>query len=236
MANKEKSAAKQSDKKPASKPKAGDVNSAGPVAPPPASTAADAEPMPVGYDPLDVQDFVLGNITLGELEGIGKDVQYGLAEQGYKMINSGKLGDAEKVFKGLIALDPFDSYFHTALGSILQKQDVKDEAIVEYSRALQINPFNATALANRGEIHFQKGELLEAMRDIQAALHNDPEGEEPATVRCRVLAMTLSKTIVANKAEIEKSLAQAKTKAKSARPAAAKPVAKKPVAKPAKKK
>jgi len=206
------------------------------------AAAATQEPVTVAYDRQLLNEFVLGNITLGELEGIGKDVQYQIAERGYKLLNAGKLKDAEKIFKGLITLDPFDSYFHTVLGSIHQRQDMKDEAIEEYSRALKVNPFNSTALANRGEVFFQQGRVLEATQDFQAAIENDPECKEPATLRCRVLSMALAKTIEENKEKILESMAKVKkgapkkaaaapVKAKPA-PAAAKP---KPAA-PAKKK
>jgi tetratricopeptide (TPR) repeat protein len=197
------------------------------------ATGAAQEPVTVAYDRNLLNEFVLGNITLGELEGIGKDVQYQIAERGYKLLNAGKLKDAEKIFKGLITLDPFDSYFHTVLGSIHQRQDMKDDAIEEYSRALKVNPFNPTALANRGEIYFQQGRVLEATQDFQAAIENDPECKEPATLRCRVLSMALAKTIEENRDKILESMA--KTKKGAAKKAAASPTpAKAKAAAPAK--
>jgi len=208
MATKAKGGAGEKKKKPVAE---GAVSAAG----------AAQEPVTVAYDRQLLNEFVLGNITLGELEGIGKEVQYQIAERGYKLLNAGKLKEAEKIFKGLITLDPFDSYFHTVLGSIHQRQDMKDEAIEEYSRALKVNPFNPTALANRGEIYFQQGRVLEATQDFQAAIENDPECKEPATLRCRVLSMALAKTIEENKDKILESMA--KTKKGAAKKAAASP-------------
>ena len=208
MATKAKGGSSEKKKKPAAEGAAG-------------GAAAAQEPVTVAYDRQLLNEFVLGNITLGELEGIGKEVQYQIAERGYKLLNAGKLKEAEKIFKGLITLDPFDSYFHTVLGSIHQRQDMKDEAIEEYSRALKVNPFNATALANRGEIYFQQGRVLEATQDFQAAIENDPECKEPATLRCRVLSMALAKTIEENKDKILESMA--KTKKGAAKKAAASP-------------
>ncbi|MFH1807772.1 MAG: tetratricopeptide repeat protein [Pseudomonadota bacterium] len=220
------------------------------------TAVASREPVTLAYDAALLNDFVLGNITLGELEGITKKVQYEIAERGFKLLNEGKLDQAERIFKGLITLDPFDSYFHTVLGSIHQRRDLKDEAIEEYSRALKVNPYNATALANRGEIFFQQGRVLEATQDIQSAIEFDPDCREPATVRCRVLAMALAKTIEENKDKILATMAKAKkssapkgdaksaakaksgdkpkAKAKTASPAASK-TDKKPAKKPVKK-
>jgi tetratricopeptide (TPR) repeat protein len=184
----------------------------------PASTSA--APLTLAYDAALLNDFVLGNITLGELEGISKKVQYEIADRGFKLLNEGKLDQSEKIYKGLITLDPFDSYFHTVLGSIHQRRDLKNEAIEEYTRALKVNPYNATALANRGEIFFQQGRVLEATQDIQAAIECDPDCKEPATVRCRVLAMALAKTIEENKDKILATMARTK-KSPSAKAAVA---------------
>lgn len=218
---------------------------AGPAPAAPAGVAAapatsSAAPMTLAYDAAMLNDFVLGNITLGELEGVTKKVQYEIADRGFKLLSEGKLEQAEKIYKGLITLDPFDSYFHTVLGSIHQRRDLKNEAIEEYSRALKVNPYNATALANRGEIFFQQGRVLEATQDLQAAIECDPECKEPATVRCRVLAMALAKTIEENKDQILATMARSKKASTDKAPAKAKPAAdkksdKKPVKKPVKK-
>ena len=72
----------------------------------------------VPYAPDQVAAFIQGQITLGDLEGIDKEAQYQMAEKGYQLIEEGKLKDGKIVFEGLLALDPFDAYFLTALGSI----------------------------------------------------------------------------------------------------------------------
>lgn len=172
------------------------------------------EIMTLAYDAELLNSFVLGNATLGELEGIGKSVQYEMADRGFKLLNEGKLDKAEKIFRGLITLDPFDSYFHTVLGSIYQRRDQSDEAIEEYSRALKVNPYNSTALGNRGEIFFRQGRVLEATQDLSAAIESDPDCKEPATARAQVLAMALAKTIQENKEAILESMSKEKKSGK----------------------
>ena len=200
--------------------------------------AAQEKSLALAYDAQLLNDFVLGNITLGELEGIPKKTQYEIADRGFKLLNEGKLDEAEKIFRGLITLDPFDSYFHTVMGSIHQRRQMGDEAIEEYSRALKVNPYNATALANRGEIFFQQGRVLEATQDIQAALDADPDFVEPATARARILAMALAKTIEENKDEILKVMkaSEGSLKAKKKTKKSTKKSAKKVTKKVAKKK
>ena len=172
----------------------------------------------MSYDAELMNSFILGNATLGELEGIGKDVQYQMADRGFKLLNEGKLEQAEKIFRGLITLDPFDSYFHTVMGSIHQRRDENDKGIEEYTRALKVNPHNATALGNRGEIYFRTGRVLEATQDLQAAILSDPECNEPATARAQVLAMALAKTIEENKDAILESMKKNKKPAPKASP------------------
>lgn len=198
--------------KTSSKKRAKANKSASPAKPKPIAQAS-GETLSLAYDAKMLNDFVLGNITLGELEGIDKKVQYQIAERGYKLLQEGRLDEADKIFRGLVTLDPFDSYFHTVLGSILQRRDQKDEAIEEYSRALKVNPLNVTALANRGEVYFVQGRILEATQDIQAALQNDPNCTELATKRCRVLALALAELIKDNQEKIMAELAKVKAEA-----------------------
>src|SRR5687768_10105184 len=60
----------------------------------------------VGYSPTEVDAFLRGHKTLGELEGITKQEQYKMAEVGYRLLTEGKLKEGKEVFFGLCALDP----------------------------------------------------------------------------------------------------------------------------------
>lgn len=153
----------------------------------------------VAYDPRLLDAFLLGRLTLGELEGVGKDVQYKMAERGFAALSEGKLDMAKTIFKGLLALDPYDSYFHTAMASALQREGKYAEAEAQYTTALSFNPHNSTALANRGEIRFQTGKVVEAAEDLRRSVDEDPKGRDPASVRARVLLMAISETILENK-------------------------------------
>lgn len=141
-----------------------------------------------GYRPQRIAQFVAGEITLGELEGVPKEAQYKMAETGYQMLNQGKKDEARKIFLGLHAIDPFDAYFLTALGVIAVQKGQTEEALQRFTRALEINPYSIPALVGRGEIHLRKGRLIEAAADLSAAIEQDPEGQDPATMRARALA------------------------------------------------
>ena len=147
------------------------------------------------YHEQHIAKFLMGQMTLGDLEGITKQQQYEIAEIGHAYLTSGKLDEAKKVFEGLMALDPFDAYFHMALASIAQQKDDLVEAEKRYSRALEINPFSASAHANRGEIRVMAGRLEDGAGDLVKAIQLDPEGKEPATIRAKATVRVLKEQL-----------------------------------------
>lgn len=155
---------------------------------------ADGQPL-LSYDPERVRQFIAGNITLGDLEGITKEEQYQVAELGFSSLSSGKLDQAKEIFEGLLALDPFDAYFNLALGSVAHQAEDYPEAEHRYSRALQLNPFSPTAYANRGEIRIMTGRLADGTDDLVKALELDPQAVEPATHRARATIRVLQEKL-----------------------------------------
>lgn len=154
-----------------------------------------------GYDPRRLEAFIAGHITLGELEGIPKEAQHEMAQTGFRFFTEGKLAQAKKVFTGLLALDPYDAYFLTALGAVAQQEGNLEEAEARFSRALEINPFSPSALVGRGEVRLIQGKLLEAAEDLAKAIAEDPEGKDPATHRARGLAANVKSLIENAQAE-----------------------------------
>jgi tetratricopeptide (TPR) repeat protein len=146
----------------------------------------------VAYDRADLEKFLLGSRTLGEIEGISKAEQYKMAEVGYRLLSEGKLKDGRDVFAGLCALDPFDAYFLTCWGSAQQQLGELEEALRLYSRALEINPFSPTARTHRGEIWALQGNLQDAIADLTRVMTDDPEAKDPATKRAAVLLKAIA--------------------------------------------
>ena len=48
------------------------------------------------------------------------------------------------------------------------------EALADFSRAVELDPRQAWALASRGQVHRAAGRLAEAVADLDAALAMDP--------------------------------------------------------------
>lgn len=160
-------------------------------------TEEPAEPTELAWDPGRVRQFIIGEITLGELEGIDKAAQYKMAETGFQLLQQGKLDDAKKVFEGLLTLDPRDAYFHMVLGSIAQRRNQFEDAEKHYSRSLRINPYSPSALANRGEVRVELGRLLEGLDDLRQSVKEDPGAREAATQRARALIPVVESRLAA---------------------------------------
>lgn len=140
------------------------------------------------FSPEHVEKFIMGEATLGQLYGISIEEAYSVAELGYTLMEQGRLKEAQTVFQGLIISNPYDAYFHTALGSIYQKLGIVDGAIEEYSISLGLDPAIVEAYVNRGELLIQVGYFEQAAKDFKAAIDLDPDGRNPAVNRARALA------------------------------------------------
>lgn len=149
----------------------------------------------VAWDPARLEQFILGKITLGELEDFPKSAQYELAEIGYRFLQNGDTERSGKIFRGLAALDPYDAYFHTALGVVAQQREDFAAAAAHYSRALEIYPTSPVALANRGECRLRLGELAEAADDLVAAVKSDPSVQYGSTRRAKALVKVVKEQL-----------------------------------------
>lgn len=147
----------------------------------------------IGGQPTEraMEKLATGQATLAETVGLSREQLYKIAEQGYRLLNSGKLEEARQIYAGLVAADPYDSVFHCHLGAVLWRMGDIERAFEEYDAALRFNIANVDALAGRGELYLAKGEAKKGIADLRAALENDPEGKRPATVRARALLLSL---------------------------------------------
>ena len=132
-----------------------------------------------------------GQITISEAVGISKQELYRIAERGFQLLSSGRLEEAKQIYAGLVAADPYDSVFHCHLGAVLWRLGENDRAFEEYDAALRYNVANVDALAGRGELLIEKGEIERSIEDLRKAVELDPEGTRPASIRARALLLSL---------------------------------------------
>lgn len=132
-----------------------------------------------------------GQATLAEFAGLGREQLYEIARVGFRLMNTGRLAEARRIYEGLVAVNPFDSVFHCHLGALHLRSGETAEAIEEFDTALRFNRVSVDALAGRGEAHLNRGQLMEAIRDLRAAIELDPQAARPATERARAILLTL---------------------------------------------
>jgi len=140
-----------------------------------------------------VMDFIKGKLSWAELFDFTPEMLFQMAEHGLTQFKVGRYGDAERVFKVLTILDWENAYYHSVMGSILQRQKRYGEAIAEYDQALELMPDDITSLTNRGEVYMQHGLIDEARADFDSAIKLDPGGEDRWANRARILLMELER-------------------------------------------
>lgn len=150
--------------------------------------------------------FMLGDITLAQLEGISADEIYAIADLGYDLFEEGKLEDAQKIFEGLNSYNPMDAYFHNVLGSISQKKQEWEQAVGYFNAASQLYSEDVSTWTNLGECLFQwaaalseTGESERAAQAVESAVTSlgraielDPEVKSGSALRARALVSAIS--------------------------------------------
>ncbi len=131
-----------------------------------------------------VEDFIDGKMGWAELFNFTPEMLFQMAEFGFMQFKQGRYPDAERVFKALTLLDFNNAYYHSVMGSILQRQKRYGEAIAEYTQARELN---------RGEIFMRHGLNDDAAGDFQKAIDADPEGTDRFANRARMLSQQLAR-------------------------------------------
>lgn len=140
-----------------------------------------------------MRDFIKGKLSWAELFNFTPEMLFQMAEYGLTQFKVGRLQDAERVFKVLTILDWDNAYYHSVMGSILQREKRYGEAIAEYEQALELDPDDITSLTNRGEIYMQHGLIDEAKIDFEKAIALDPKGEDKWANRARMLMVEIER-------------------------------------------
>ncbi len=149
--------------------------------------------------------FLMGDASIAQLDGITAADIAGIAELGNKMLEEGKLAEAGTLFEGLTVSKPYDSGYHTTLGSIYHRQEKYQEALDSFHRAAELDPNNVGAWAGAGEAGLRVGDLLKGQGKaeecknallkaggaLDEAIRLDPNGESEASKK----AMGLKKEL-----------------------------------------
>ncbi len=140
-----------------------------------------------------IQSFIDGKINWAELFNFTPEMLFQMAEYGFTQFKRGRFPEAERVFKVLTVLDWNNGYYHSVMGSILQRQQRYGEAIAEFTQAIELDGEDIVSHTNRGEIFLRHGLLDEAEADLLHAAELDPEGADKFAARARMLLKEVEK-------------------------------------------
>lgn len=85
------------------------------------------------------------------------------------------LGEAEKLYRRAIELDPWLAIAYTNLGNICFRRDEEEEAEKLYRKALLIDGTQPEAQYNLGYVMLERGEPQEAITFFRGAIESDPK-------------------------------------------------------------
>lgn len=145
--------------------------------------------------PENIDKFIRGELTWAQVQGLSMEHCYAFAEIGYNLFEQGKYDDAQKVFEGLVFLNPYDPYFHAVLGSIFARQNKDDDGLHELTLAVELDPSQPQVLVNRAELYLRKGQFEQAMNDLKTAVSLDSTGNSQAATRAKALAAATAQLI-----------------------------------------
>jgi tetratricopeptide (TPR) repeat protein len=135
--------------------------------------------------------FARGEATWAEVEGMTFEEAKAIAQVGCELAAAGRHEEARILFEGLVAGNPKDAASRAALGTVYQKLGRLQDAITEYSAALERDPRNPVALVNRGELYLRQGQR-QGFTDVANAAEADPHGETAAGRRARALVKAIT--------------------------------------------
>ena len=111
-----------------------------------------------------------------------------LLTAGRRLYRLGKFQDACRMFEALAVLDGGNPYVHGILGSIYQKQQRLELALLCYNTAIGLLPDDVDSLVNRGELLLKFGEFRKAAEDLARAVQLAPARKNRAARRALLLA------------------------------------------------
>lgn len=104
-------------------------------------------------------------------------VEQNKLSEAQKLYNGKKYGEAMRILKGLIHESADYPEFHFLMGSCYKNTERLSEAIESYSKAVTLDPENASYLNNRGNCLLNRGDYNSALSDFKNAIRLDPENE-----------------------------------------------------------
>ncbi len=131
-----------------------------------------------------------GQMTWAQVEGFTAKQASEYQKTACELAQRGQLKKAALIFEGLVAINPEDHASRAALGTVYQKMGRIEEALAEYDQAIATSPTDVVALANRGELRVQKGDLG-GLDDLRRAVEADPQLATASAKRAKAIGTAI---------------------------------------------
>jgi tetratricopeptide (TPR) repeat protein len=95
-------------------------------------------------------------------------------QQGQDALNQGRLTDAEKSFRRVLALDPQSAAAYASLGTVFMRRKQWNQALEMLSKAEKLAPAAAGIKLNIGLVYYRQNEFLRAIPPFEATVRDQP--------------------------------------------------------------
>jgi len=139
--------------------------------------------------------------------GVTQDQIKAMMALGFNQYQQGRLDQAERVFRGVAALDTNSYLGYAGLGAVALARKPADlnTAHAALTRAAELNPNDGAIQANLGEVLLRQDKLEEAKTHLLKAFQLDPNRQDPGVNRVRAIVAGLD--LLMNEAEKHKQKA-----------------------------
>ncbi|MGA8432922.1 MAG: tetratricopeptide repeat protein [Candidatus Sulfotelmatobacter sp.] len=102
-----------------------------------------------------------------------------LFQQGQEELNHGKLDDAERDFRKVLAINPREGGAYANLGVVYMRRKQWSKALTELRRAEQLLPHVAGIRLNIGLAYFRQNQFLKAIPQFESVVKEQPDALQP---------------------------------------------------------
>jgi tetratricopeptide (TPR) repeat protein len=96
-------------------------------------------------------------------------------EEGVRALKAGKLDEAEKAFRDVLAKGATSAYVHNNLGIVLQERRQHEKAVLEFREAARLDPRYAAPRILLGASLLALGRVREARKEVERAVKLAPK-------------------------------------------------------------
>ena len=96
-------------------------------------------------------------------------------EEGVRALKAGKLDEAEKAFRGVLAKDPASAPVRNNLGIVLQERGQHEQAVAEFREAARLDPSYVAPRILLGASLLALGRVSEARKELERAVKLAPK-------------------------------------------------------------